>query len=150
MKKFMKIKGFVTTQQITGEKQKSNIVIIIPFNGNKCNPDVIKEMVLATLFKHTKTNGKFGITYSVPVAYMGILDGEPIHLAKIGIEVNKKRRYKLIEEIKGKRFQNKFKRNLYARHIQDCVYDLDKYKLTDFIDTDNYADEYKFNIIEEF
>lgn len=148
MKGFMDIKGIVS-KNLEDNTEKSYICIRVPFDKKLCNPEFIHEMIFTVLKKHIKTKGNFDIS-KTPVVSVGYVYNYDtyVDLLKVYINVNKKRRYKLIEELRGKRFRNKFKRNLFARCIQDRVYYLDRFTFIDeLVDTSSKNVE---KIKEEF
>lgn len=148
MKNFIKIEG-LETRQNNGTKD-SKVHIMVPYSSSKTSADEIEDLIIAVIQKHIKSKGDFRFACTAPIDYYCRVNGYLHNLAVVSIEVNRKRRYDLADELRGKRLQSKFKRNLYARHLQDAVYYFEEDDIKDYYDLDKYQEPYQYSIVEKF
>lgn len=139
---------FIEGRTVEKDNKVNNfITILLPFQStdNTKFYDTIyykwelENILVDVLKKHTRCKGNFEFKddYTRSFCYITDKDAktqELYHLASIGIKVGNKRTISLIEELRGKRFQNKFKRALYARHIKPREWN--NHIISDFRDMD--------------
>jgi hypothetical protein len=133
--------------RVLNEMAENIITILLPFKSTDntryseiANYEWELESILKdVLQKHTKCKGIFSFKDDCTRGFCYITDRDAkvqdlYRLASVGIKVKNKRALSLIEELRGKRFQNKFKRALYARHIKPREWN--NHIISDFRDMD--------------